>query len=200
MSTIHTRIESARGCGYRKSGGMYLVGGAHAQPCCKLPFELTVCPCCGSGIKQARGFTWITTDIFGSDFPCILGQSENCIMNKPGEKIGLMWVGEKYYSSPDLFTREARGQGISKRLAQIPKDLIVGKTWVALAHPAAISDYDPQKGVLTFRPGIFSVFIPQAIEYIVTGSQSEYELLRLEKRGLTLVKLIKDTETQTSLI
>jgi hypothetical protein len=203
MSTIHARIESERGCGYRKPGGMYLVGGSNAQPCCKLPFELSVCPCCGSGIKQARGFTWIMSDIFCEpkpfgyyNGPC----KDACPISFKGLRLGLLWVGEKYYPSADLFTREARGQGISKRIAQIPKDLVVGKTWVALAHPTAVTSYDESIGVLTHKPGIFSLFIPQAIEYIVTGQESEDELRALEKRGLTLVKLMKDVETQLEII
>jgi hypothetical protein len=197
MPKVHARIESARGCGYRKPGGMYLVGSSSSQPCCKLPFELTVCPCCGSGIKQSRGFTWISTDLFGS---CMKGSS--CIMGQPGKKIGLMWVGAKYYPSYLIFTREASAQGISKRIAQIPRGLIVGKTWVALAHPRAIVEYDPKinPGVkYTFKPGIFSVFIPTAIEYIITGKESQEKLDDLEARGITLVDLIKVEQAQTKM-
>ena len=52
-------IEQKRGCGYRKVGGLYMVGGGIGVPCDRLPYELTVCPCCSQGVKQSRGWTWI---------------------------------------------------------------------------------------------------------------------------------------------
>jgi hypothetical protein len=66
---IETRVESKRGCGYRKPGGLYLVSGGFAKTCYKLPIGLTVCPCCNQGIKPARGFTWISAE-FIKDSPC----------------------------------------------------------------------------------------------------------------------------------
>lgn len=197
MSTITTRIEPRRGCGYRKPGGLYLVAGSASRTCCKLPFPLTVCPCCGAGIKPARGFTWISTDIFSS--PCIM-PTMGCILSQPGKKIGLLWVGEKYYPTPESFARESIMQGVSKRIAQIPRDLVVGETWIALAHRAAITDFiNERTHDIKKIPGIFSVFIPKAIEYIVTGEETEEKLLSLEKRGVTLIKVIKDTDAQTQI-
>jgi hypothetical protein len=52
-------IEAKRGCGYRKVGGTYLVSGGLGMPCCKMPILLKTCPCCGHGVKQSRGWTWI---------------------------------------------------------------------------------------------------------------------------------------------
>lgn len=58
--------ESKRGCGYRKVGGIYLVGGGIGVPCDRLPFLLETCRTCGQGIKQARGWTWISVEhLFG---------------------------------------------------------------------------------------------------------------------------------------
>lgn len=56
---IQTRVEGARGCGYRKPGGLYLVSGDLSEPCPLLPFETATCPTCGEGIRPARGFTWV---------------------------------------------------------------------------------------------------------------------------------------------
>ena len=39
-------IEPRRGCGFRKTGGLYLVGDNQGQPCCRLPIILHVCPAC----------------------------------------------------------------------------------------------------------------------------------------------------------
>src|SRR6185436_15208748 len=60
VASIRTSAEGARGCGYRAPGGKYLVSGAPSEACSKLPVELATCPCCGSGIKPSRAWTWIT--------------------------------------------------------------------------------------------------------------------------------------------
>jgi hypothetical protein len=87
--------------------------------------------------------------------------------------------------------------GISKRIAQIPRELVVGKTWIALAHPKAyFSTCDFEAG---FNPGIFCFFIPQRIEYIVAGSETEQELDSMEKRGITLVQVTPIITVQTEI-
>jgi hypothetical protein len=201
MAKINVRIESARGCGYRKPGGKYLVGGSDAAPCCKLPFPLTVCSCCGAGIKQSRGFTWISTDLFCSP-PSVCKYSPSdqvCPMSLPGKKIGLLWVGEKYYPSTHAFKRESAMQGISKRIAQIPRDLVIGETWVSLAHKSAIVEIlhysDGSKDYKKY-PGIFMVFKPTAIEYVITGKETDQQLDDMITRGITLVDVIRATESQ----
>lgn len=205
---IQQRIEKKRGCGYRKPGGMYLVAGRGAETCCKLPFPLAVCPCCGVGIKQARGFTWINTDLF---FPgsCTKpgGFAGGCPLSIREMRIGLMWVGEKYYHNAWHFTQEAIMQGISKRIAQIPREFEIGKTWIALAHPRGYLDYEIVKtdgsGVVDItqrNAAIFTVFKPTAIEYVVTGTEPVKKLEQLEKRGITLVRVIRDIDAQTSFV
>src|SRR5207302_7622776 len=52
-------VEAKRGCGYRKIGGLYFVGGGRGVACDRLPIPLDICPTCGHGIKQTRGFTWV---------------------------------------------------------------------------------------------------------------------------------------------
>jgi hypothetical protein len=137
--TIIKKIESARGCGYRKKGGLYFVTNGVRAQCGKLPIELNVCPCCGSGIKFSRGFTWVTGALFESAeckaetfredlcYHCPFSQFNN------STKFGLMWVGEKYYT-PETFTTEAMIKGISKRIAFVPNGFIVGTTWVFCWH------------------------------------------------------------------
>src|SRR5215472_14992217 len=142
MPTVHERTEEKRGCGYRQPGGIYLVGSARSRGCCKLPWPLTVCPTCHAGIKPQRGFQWVEPAIFaGADCneetPCPL---DTFSYGYP-QKIGLMWVGEKFYPSAAHFVQEAARQGVSKRLSAVPLDFVVGQDWVALAHRAAIVDY-----------------------------------------------------------
>lgn len=60
---VQTIIETKRGCGYRSPGkdgiALYLMGKGNFESCERLPFPLTVCPCCGGGIGFFRGFKWI---------------------------------------------------------------------------------------------------------------------------------------------
>jgi hypothetical protein len=113
---------------------------------------------------------------------------------------GLMWAGKQYYT-PETFVKEAQKYGVSKRIATIPNDFVVGEHWVLLAHPHAIK---PPK--LAFgtnpddpMPGIFMVFKPSRIEYIVKGDETQDELDALEARGLTLVRVERVQDKQDSM-
>jgi len=151
-------VEAKRGCGYRKVGGIYLVGGDMAHECDRLPFPLEVCPCCGAGIKFTRGWTWIkperlfrgnhgrTTMVEGkpaitvgcrcpvqcpSCFPSIVFNDPEA--NDTG-RAGLLWIGKQFYATPADFVREGMQQGISRRISAIPLGFELGKTWVFFAH------------------------------------------------------------------
>lgn len=214
MATIHKRTETARGCGYRVKGGLYLVTGTSGSPCGKLPAPLTVCPCCGSGVKFSRGFTWISTALFSA----ITCRREDlqvpeealcwaCPLGSPGLRLGLMWVGEKFYKTAAIFTEEADRLGISKRIARVPHDFDLGRTWIALAHIKAIRNHSGAAYMTPaqlednpeFSPGVFRCFRPTAIEYIITGKETEEELDDLEKRGFTLVDVTRDIDKQVKI-
>lgn len=77
MFEIVESLESARGCGYRKEGGLYLVAGNDGVPCGRLPIPLKRCPCCGEGVKFTRGVTWIDPRRFGSNECRFGGDCEN---------------------------------------------------------------------------------------------------------------------------
>jgi hypothetical protein len=200
MAAIHKQIESARGCGYRKKGGIYLCSDGLGAPCGKLPIPLTVCPCCGAGIKFTRGFTWISSALFDAvncnNGNCkSFGQGCPLAQRQSNWPLGLLWVGEKYYQTADHFTREADAMGVSKRIATVPHNFEVGKTWIALAHIKASSVIN-ETGNLMFGPGIFRLFRPARIEYIVIGTETPEQLEALEKRGFTLIDVIRDIDTQ----
>lgn len=206
MPTIETRIEAERGCGYRKQGGYYLVSEGVARPCFKLPIPLKVCWCCNQGIKPTRGFTWVHAELFKKHqcrpptrelkkgYPC-----DGCALQFPNERMGLIWVGEKFYANPSAFTKEAQMQGVSRRISQVPKNLVIGKTWVLLAHRKAAITWKEEPGKemeLTYTPGIFHAFIPQRMEYVVRESDTEEKLTSLQERGFTLIKVIRDIDAQ----
>ncbi len=45
-------------------------------------------------------------------------------------------------------------------------------------------------------PAIFHAFIPTALEYVVKGTETEKELDRMEKQGITLVKVVPIPEKE----
>lgn len=220
MPTIHTSVEGARGCGYRKGGGLYLVAGGLSEPCPKLPIELHVCQVCGGGVKQTRGFTWILPDplldpgAHGSaehDYVCPLGSQYAEQHWSQGDKAGLIWIGASFYPTPEDFMAEARMMGVSRRLSAVPRDLVIGETWIALAHPRAISG-ECEHGAPVGNPcsncpdgasagewrgGVITFFRPTAIEYIVKGDETDEELDHLEERGFRLVRVVKSGEQST---
>lgn len=205
-------VEKKRGCGFRKVGGIYLVGKYISIPCDRLPFPLSVCPICGNGIKVGRGMTKINPlRLFEYHKDCD-DKIHPCFICDPTEDIAyIMRVGEKFYPNPEDFINEGIMQGVSKRIAQIPKDFEIGKTVIYLAHinackvkepvkvlqeamaiieqsePPRLLDAEKEKRVM----GIFSAFIPQRIEKIYWQSEldkmSDKEKENLEKRGITLV-------------
>lgn len=186
-------VEPRRGCGWRKIGGLYLVSGGAGLPCCRLPLALTVCPCCGAGIKRTRGWTWINPSLmFGESYK---PECNACPAGNPakmGERAGLLWVGERFYKTPGEFNHEANSLGISRRISAIPRGFRVGETWVLLAHPKAVSVEVPDQAELLprteYRPGVFRIFKPERIEKILTQSQATpEELEKLGKTGITPV-------------
>lgn len=212
--------EAKRGCGYRKVGGMYLVGGYLAVPCDRLPMEVGACPVCGSGVHFSRGLAKIDAQyLFGTHAPqkktkkkvdvtCTCEPS--CYVCYPREGISfLMGVGEKYYT-PDEFIREAQLLGISKRIPQIPKEMKLGETVVYLVHKKAIqvpkevteplpSGQAKMLPDMEFRMGVIAAFIPRRIEKLLWKNQAETpegkeEIKKLEKRGITPVLLDFDPD------
>lgn len=177
--------EDARGCGYRHSGpggvGLYLMGNGIFDICERLPFPVGVCPCCGEGTKFSQGFTWITpAKLFASNrVPrCFLKSDQagvvaeasvirhnhaTCFMCTPPDyKHGLMWVGEKFYSTGS-FLQEAVTRGISKRISSLPRGFVLGDTVVYLAHKKGYGlpggQYD--------TPAVFTVFKPSHLDIVV---------------------------------
>lgn len=196
-------VEAKRGCGYRKCGGLYMVGGGVGIPCDRLPFELTVCPCCSQGVKQARGWTWIdvakffqgphTSDRYTIKQPCPCAVRGCPLCGRPEVlgRAGLLWIGEKFYKTPDKFIAEGVSLGFSRRIKAVPQGFKIGETWVLLAHAKAVIDHQASQGKTTnaeyvYKPGIFYVWLPNRLELILNESQrNSPEAEAAEKRGIT---------------
>jgi len=189
-------IEPKRHCGARKVGGIYFRNDPADQLfCVSLPYNVTTCPCCFEGIKFSRGYKWIVpnklfTNIEKSCFGFI---ESTCPMKndcplKTKEKSGILWAGEKFYT-PENFIEEAKILGVSKRIAAVPNNFKIGKTWVFLAHIKGGRDSMNKK-----VPAIFYVFKPTRIEKIVSASQYQNrdEMDKLRAKGITPVVVADD--------
>lgn len=195
---IPTLREGKRGCGFRKPGGLYLRSEGRGRPCGLIPIPLESCPCCGAGIKFSRGWTWVDIGRLVAINPDPCKNENGCgdcpLADAKIGKAGLIWIGEKFYPTPESFLLEADAMGISRRIHSVPRNFILGETWIALAHIRAI----PAPILTEEKPkrGIFRLFRPTAIEYVVTGKESEEELESLVKRGIKPVKVVplKDGE------
>lgn len=211
---IQTRFDQRRGCGWRQPGGTYLISQGVARSCGLLPVPLDKCPTCGGGIKPSRGWTWIDFEALvthgGIDCKAEAEHCADCPFRGAafGEQQGLLWIGGSFYKRPDDWTAEAIKQGVSRRISQVPREFEIGKTWCLVAHREAIEKTCPKasdhmmqtleelkacehcKGTgVTHSPAIFHAFKPTAIEYVVKGSETEEELERLVKRGITPVRV-----------
>jgi len=217
--------EGKRGCGYRKKGGLYLMCDGVGTPCGKLPIPLTVCPCCGHGIKPSLGWTWVNARQLAEGVKCSHKDcSAACPLHTPPEKAGLLWIGESFYKTPSEWMAEADGMGVSRKVSSVPRGFEVGKDWVMVAHRKAISKKcetcdgsgniadevdgeqllkkcDDCEGGYKYTAAIFHAFKPDRVEYVIKGTETEDELAELERRGLSLVKLVRtDGEDKETMV
>jgi hypothetical protein len=194
-------VEKARGCGYRKVGGLYLVTEGMGEPCERLPIPIMPCTCCGSRIKQSRGWQWVDIAWILSGARSCDGKPDHCphcpvctprlfADAKPMGKAGLLWIGGKFYKDPNAWMHEAQRMGVSRRIHTIPKGFELGKTWTFVAHPEAIPAKNKGK---EGQPAIFHVFKTQKLELIVTEKmKSEKWVKDFVKKGVTLVEVPED--------
>jgi len=162
------------------------------------------CPICGTGMLYTgrtkaecpRCGTIVET---AENVGCTDG--ETCRVCHPPETAYLLWVGEKFYT-PESFIAEAMRLGISKAVATIPSDLVVGETVVYLAHRKAVKGRVVDDSTLDGYkeqsfPGIFLSFVPTHFERIVKKSDFERNREEYEKemeRGIKIVVVPDDYE------
>lgn len=221
---IQTRQDKKRRCGWRKPGGLYMVSGGIAQSCGKLPLPLTVCPVCSCGIKPSRGWTWIDGTALVKDVKCRYGEiydakikhpCTTCPMHGEPGRVGLLWIGEKFYPMPGDFAKEAAQQGVSRRIKSIPREFVLGETWVWFAHRKGITEFCDHPDIelayadqyiyeckycdkqgRKYTPAVVYAFKPTAIEYVVKGDETDEQLEAMAKRGITPIKIEKIGETK----
>ena len=193
-------VEDRRACGYRKVGGLYLVSAAPAAPCDRLPLALEVCPVCGEGLYVTRTPRRINAlRLFGVHFDqappgyvCTCGQScpVCCPDDGPHYVLG---VGARHYT-PEAFSFESRLMGVSKHVPAVPRELVLGVSWIYLTHCHAIS-IPLSKGEIEYRAGVFQAFRPQRVELLAWESECTEEFLACQaERNITVVR-IPDSDT-----
>ena len=208
MADIPTVIDSKRGCGWRTPGGLYMITAGEALSCGLLPLMLHNCPACGHGFKPTRSYQPIEPARLWLDLPerCGLEICGSCPLAFPHiatlGKAWLMWCGKSYYPTPESWLKEAREQGVSRRINAIPKGFMLGHSWVFMAHEKAVptADLFQREG---YEPGeitgaVYSVFKPEAIQYVVKGDEPEDELERMRERGITPVHVVRDTDKEAA--
>lgn len=206
-------FETVRGCGYRQVGKLYLVGSGIPWVCPSLPLDFKGCETCGYEPPIYRDYQVVSKAYIAHiREPTGKACHPECPICYPGsnliEEYGLMWVGRKHYT-PLEFIEEAEAMTVSKAIKQIPKGLILGKTWVLLAHPdARIDKKDPDyvkkynhwvsRGIDEDEPepkppaypGVFFAFIPDKVEMPIYESQATPEYIEeLEGKGITPVTI-----------
>lgn len=178
-------VEAQRACGYRRVGGLYLVGGGLGIPCDRLPLPIVPCETCGEEPRFHRGISrinpmrlWDTH--FVESIPTAVACPDTARridpICDPPLAAYLMWVGSEY--TPASFVAEARQLGVSKRIPSIPDGFTPGK-WVFLAYlhlippPNAQLPLPPDSDYRGYKPGVFYAFQPQRVEKIITQSQAD---------------------------
>lgn len=201
---IHEVRERRRGCGFRRPG-FYLRSLGLGRDCGKLPIPLDVCPTCHGGIKPSRGWTWVNGAELVKDRICVTDANGNhcagCVLATKSTglvRVGLLWIGEKYYT-PQSWLAECHEMGVSRRLPGIPKGFKIGETWVFAAHRKAVAHVEFGKNT-TYAPGIFHIFKPTEIEYVVGKKEGKKKLAKLVERGIKLVKVIPVEEKDEPLL
>lgn len=206
---IELRNDRKRGCGYRKPGGLYFVSNSPGIPCGRLPVALDRCPTCDAGIKPSRSATWVDAGELLTKRGCKAPATQCAGCPTITGRHLLIWIGEQFYPTPDAWMKESSSQGVSRRIGAVPRDFVLGETWVLVAHRRAMPVVpcgEPFDLVGTscaraqghpgahhsdreYHAGIFHAFRPQAIEYVVKGTETEEELAALRERGITPVKV-----------
>ena len=186
-------VDSRRGCGTRKVGGLYLRDDGPAMSCSRLPIKLDRCPCCGHGVPYSRRAQWLDGDAFlASNAPqCGDELCLGCPLKEPTNigSVLLQWIGRKFYTVSDFNTESEKINpetglkiGISRRISTLPHGFKIGETFVFLAHLDAIENPDG-----THTPAVFRVFRPSRVEVICDGTEDDATIDKYLQRGLTPV-------------
>lgn len=184
-----------RECGLRKPGGFYFVGDVPEDDMNGWLPRACRCSC---DIKFLKGSRNVQKFVPYDAYPELRPESKDPRKFAPFQPEEVVWVvtiGVQHYPTVESYINEAKRQGISRYVKEIPRGFKIGTSWVFLLHPNAFQRevilgdgmFATQKVVK--EPGIIAVFKPTAIQYVVTGDETDEYLLSLASRGVTPVKV-----------
>ena len=156
---------------------------AHRQCVFTMPNRID-CPACdATGKVFSADLATVAADLgIEDDFESAVCRTCGGTGNMVG-KVGLMWVGREFYPKGSDFVNEAVSLGVSKRIPTVPRNLVLGKTWVMLARkndtecPVCSKTADGEfcdacEGTRKVSI-VFYAFRPTRIEMIVTADMLE---------------------------
>lgn len=102
--------------------------------------------------------------------------------------------------------------GVSRRITgdALPRGLVIGETWIFLAHkeaiypgdiaaqypqalePQEIADLAIASATNKRMPGVFHAFQPSRVEYVVTGEETDEEIESMVARGISPVQVFNE--------
>jgi len=184
-----------RACGYRTPGALYIVSNKIRVTCGKLPHVLDTCPVCGQGIKPSSNWTRIAPVNLFNPSQCNKGHecSMSCPLYSPPDHAFLLWIGVKYYPTPEHFRMEAYHFGVSRRIKTLPLDFHPGSSIVMLAHIRGHYSLRPEGGAGP-HPAIFATLKGPSVDYVTRGDETDEQLAKLVKRGVTPVRDVRIDE------
>lgn len=197
---IEESFEPARGCGLRVIHGLYLFGWGQSVICDRLKLLLEECKVCGQKIEFSRGISKLDAyKLFGEHENCKCEAGPTCPICHPEEdgSYFLMWVGSEY--TEESFIEEAKKMGFSKRIPWIPKDFILGKSWLFLAKKnnteVKLGKIVNKRGRKPMASAIFYAVQPEAIHYLIKEEEAtEKYVQELEEQGITPITVPKEFE------
>lgn len=192
-------IEQRRRCGFKQVHKLYLEADPILNECDRT-ILLEVCPTCGHGVKQQRGWNAIRPAAMFGEHGDGCTCPPTCLLCSPRDGVhGLLWVGTKFYPSPEDFVIEVASQGVSKAVPCIPHWFELGKTIVYLAHPRCSISKNiglvTETETETKRPAVFMAFRPKQFTMLFWESErGSRHVQEIEKRGV-VVKYVPDGDT-----
>lgn len=204
---VVVKFKTERGCGFRKAGGLYLVGHGVSRECDRGFLIINACPVCGERPRFTRGIAKIDfAELFGEHKPPLTECKDppSCIICHPRRDVNhyLMWVGRDYTMTS--FVDEAIAMGVCKRIAQVPADFVVGRDWVYLARKSVKAKTLGIKleGRKRVADVIFYAFRPSAIEYVLKEAdlKNEKKIKDLVDRGITPVLEVEKPDKRRGLL
>lgn len=104
----------------------------------------------------------------------------------------LMWVGKVYYKTIASFVEEAEKMGVQKRIANIPRGLVLNSSRIFLAHPG--TKIPPETGITGV---VFGFFIVSGIRWFVREKQYARAMLNWAlEHGVTEIAIPTDGEAK----